>query len=1437
MNKLRRWFYDLNVRARFITLIGIFLVTLLILGSITEILFKSSQTITILVNEERVFVENFDSAIEHFYKYVTSGEEDQILQSKKHLQKAIIIAREFSRIDTTMREMPDAQRLPYMYEIYKEGVDFDMSKIVLMTKQIKLFALINPEMLKDIQVVAFNASILGDKVSANIDDYVTNSSPEKLTELQIQFDRVHEFTDQFSSKLYSISRYFTRLLYLIIAVLTILLGVFVTLISVWISQTISKPIKTLVENFREMAKGNLQSTVGIESDNEIGDLSKAFHVIQLGLRDVISHSKKVAAGDFTTRLKSNSGEDELTPALNVMAAKLEESNIASERESWMQKGLNNLDDQMRGNHTVRELSDRIVTFLSRFLGIEMGAVYVFDEVLGHLELTGSVGINKNEIKQIVEIGEGLVGSAAKTAECHMIDVKDKYQKVYSASGEINPEKIYLIPMHFDNRIQAVIELASVNSLSELKIDFLRTIKNRVSVNINASVARYRNNEFLDKMTEQAEALKKQDLELKRQLEENKVIHDNLLRETALLNSMLHTLPDYVYFKDTESRFLRISESMASLFNAKSSKEVLGKSDFDFHSAKDAKQYFEEEQKIIKSGKGFIDEIRQGIDENGEDLWTSVTKLPMYNENGDCIGTFGISKDITNIKKLEIEVNLQNDRLKQNQEELKTTNEELNAQEEELRVANEELAEQTKILVENERNLQTQQEELRVANEELEAKTDLLELQKAEILEKNRNLTKTRSELELKAKELELASQYKSEFLANMSHELRTPLNSMLILSKLLSDNKGKNLSQEQLKSVSIIYNSGKDLLELINEILDLSKIEAGKMTFDFNEVPTNDIVSEINYSFLPVAENKNLKLQVEMKNDFPETIYTDRQRLMQIIKNLLSNAFKFTSSGGINVKLGKPGKNVQFVNSELNENNTVFVAVEDTGVGIPQSKVNAIFEAFQQADGSISRKFGGTGLGLSISKQLTRALGGEIHVESNEGTGSVFTVFLPLDKELVGKELSDSVLKENITESKPKPTPTQEVKEQQAPKASEEIKRRQIPVFMNDDRNSSFDRILVLIIHNEKEKAGKLMELCHDKNFNALAASSISDGITLAEEYSPQAIIISADFSDPEELSELKENKYTARIPLHIISRIEESVFDEIEELETPESKNLDKRVKSIESKISREFKQVLVVEDDPITRFTIQKLFEDKDLIIHEAKTAKQAYEMISTQPFDCIILDLGLPDYSGAELLDKLSADKIPIPNVIINTAKELSTKELRKLHKYSDSIVIKGVKSDERLMDEVTLFLHQVSNILPKKAGVLAGLNGNGDAFKGKKVLVVDDDIRNVFAMAQILEERAIDILEAENGEVAIDVLKNNKDIDLVLMDIMMPVMNGYEAIKIIRNTPAIADVPIITLTAKAMKEDYQKAIDSGANDFISKPVDIDKLLSLLKIWLFK
>ncbi|HAH26268.1 MAG TPA: hypothetical protein DCL77_21300, partial [Prolixibacteraceae bacterium] len=754
--------------------------------------------------------------------------------------------------------------------------------------------------------------------------------------------------------------------------------------------------------------------------------------------------------------------------------------------------------------------------------------------------------------------------------------------------------------------------------------------------------------------------------------------------------------------------------------------------------------------------------------------------------------------------------------------------ELQVQQEELRVANEELVEHTQVLTESEKRLQVQQEELRVANEELEERTRQLEIQKDDISLKNKELTDTRDKLELKAKELQLSSQYKSEFLANMSHELRTPLNSLLILSNLLGNNKKGNLTEDQVQSARIIHKSGTDLLHLINEVLDLSKIEAGKMNIEMNDVKTIEIKEEILMNFNATAEDKKIRFEVRLAAGFPAEIETDRYRLMQILRNLLSNAFKFTSTGSVSVDLMPTPLEHLFRNPSLTVPNSCCIKVTDTGVGIPAEKIEAIFEAFQQADGSISRQFGGTGLGLSISKELIRMLGGEIQLESKVGQGSSFYIYLPVKQSL------DS---EGNESKRMHPEPPMEKMNGEV-QSNKTVLKTALPVFIEDDREQALNEPTVLIIHPSQKQAEKFVQQARAKNYKVIAAANIQDGILLAGRFHPMAIMLALELvanKGWQNYQKLKAHPLICKLPIHLISPIEYIGPVEETKLKTLETVEFADALKQMESHLISHSKQILVVEDDLETRFLVKELLKELDIVIREAKLAEDAYQIMTSETFDCIILDLGLPDYSGKELLEKLKTNGIPIPKVIIYTGKELSKEELKDLNNYTNTIILKGIKSDERLMDEITLFLHQV---LKSNPGVKVKTTTVDDIlFKGKKILVVDDEIRNVFALGKVLEEKDIEVLEAENGKMAIDMLNEIKGIDLVLMDVMMPVMNGYDAMRIIRNSPGIKDIPIICLTAKAMKEDHENALKNGANDYLSKPLNEEKLFAMLKIWLYK
>lgn len=778
-----------------------------------------------------------------------------------------------------------------------------------------------------------------------------------------------------------------------------------------------------------------------------------------------------------------------------------------------------------------------------------------------------------------------------------------------------------------------------------------------------------------------------------------------------------------------------------------------------------------------------------------------------------------------------------DKLKELLEETQRQGEELEVQQEELKQSNEELQEKTDLLQRSEAELKAQQEELQQTNEELEEKANLLEEQKE-------RLENAKMDIETKARELEATSKYKSEFLANMSHELRTPLNSILILSQLLSENKSKVLGEKEIEFSKNIYNSGADLLNLINEILDLSKIESGKMQLDIGETAIREINDDLNSVFSELAKSKNINFKLNTLDSGIQTIVTDKQRLEQILRNLLSNAFKFTSkAGNVTLSISRLDKPILFKNKKLSTASEIVVfEVTDTGIGISPEKQGLIFEAFQQADGSTKRKYGGTGLGLSISRELANALGGEIHLQSELGKGSTFKLYLPLnfDASLITPSERQVEVKEKV-----------EAKERKEPASVEHIMKPALldgHISTNDDRNqiSNTDKV-ILIMEDDEDFAKIILDFVRERNYRGIIAGQGTTGLSYARYYRPDAIILDMQLpgmNGTEVLKQLKSDPELRHIPVQIISgydlRKEGMELGAFDFLRKPiSSEELKKAFDKIEDFNSKQFKKLLVVEDNETQNKAIRELIGNGDVKSFAAYSGTEAFDMLTKDHFDCVIVDLGLPDMLGFELLEKIKEnDALKTVPIIVYTGKDLSKEENSKLMKFANTVVLKTADSQERLLDETMLFLHRVESRLPKeKQHIIRKLHRTEEVLKNKKVLLVDDDIRNIYSLSSVLEDQEMKCITAENGIVSLKVLKENPDVDLILMDVMMPEMDGYDATKEIRRLKEFEKIPIIALTAKAMKGDREKCLEAGMSDYISKPVNIEQLLSLMRVWLYQ
>jgi signal transduction histidine kinase/CheY-like chemotaxis protein/CHASE3 domain sensor protein len=764
-----------------------------------------------------------------------------------------------------------------------------------------------------------------------------------------------------------------------------------------------------------------------------------------------------------------------------------------------------------------------------------------------------------------------------------------------------------------------------------------------------------------------------------------------------------------------------------------------------------------------------------------------------------------------------------ERLQEVLEEVQAQAEELQSQHQELELVNTEMETQTEKLQVSEEELKVQQEELMQTNRELEERSKLLE-------ERNELIATRNKDIQKKAEELAQSTKYKSEFLANMSHELRTPLNSILLLSRLMAENKDKTLSKDQVEYAQVIQSSGNGLLELIDEILDLSKIEAGKMDLDYSFITLSQVITDIRMLFEPLANEKGVQLSFQTDPGTVSEIETDRMRLEQILKNLLSNAFKFTKHGTIAMRMkADPDSFGRFILFE----------VTDTGIGIPEDKLGLIFEAFQQADGSTKRKYGGTGLGLSISRELSRLLKGDLSVKSIEGEGSIFTLRIPVRHVTQHEEISPVLPKTAVHEQKIEPLQN---------RGNNKFTLSEIPKGVPDDRHNILpaDKI-ILIIEDDTHFASALLDFTRSQHFKGIVAVRGDEGIQLAKTFIPMGILL--DIQLPvrngwEVMEELKKEPVTRHIPVHIMSSFEvkkESISrGAVDFINKPVAlEQMADIFRKIESVINQENSKVLIVEENPKHAQALKYYLGSFRVQSSVTQSIPESISALKKEEVKCVILDMGLPEMKGYEKLEIIKStpgfENIPI---IIFTGKSFSRTEEQRIRQYADSIVIKTAHSYQRILDEVSLFLHIMDQqIKNKPVNGLERLGSLDEVLKNKTVLLADDDVRNIFSLTKILENHKMKIIPAIDGREALDLIHTNPQVNIALLDMMMPEMDGFETIRKIRTMPAFKNLPIIAITAKAMAGDREKCIEAGASDYISKPVDIDQLISLLRIWLYE
>ncbi|HIE00260.1 MAG TPA: response regulator [Thiotrichaceae bacterium] len=1171
-------------------------------------------------------------------------------------------------------------------------------------------------------------------------------------------------------------------------------------------------IEDIVQVSHGLAAGDLQVMPKAQYQGDFAQIKLALETTLSSLRQVIENIVKTSQCLTIGQLREQADTEypgdfvQIKNALDSAATTLAKTTAHNTEQNWLKTGQTELNETMRGEQTLNTLTQHILNYLANYINAQVAVFFLGEGE--HFKLVSSYAYkqrnhNTNELK----LGEGLIGQAAlekKSILFRQIPKEHINMSIHSGLGESLPQDIFVLPLIYEDQVLGVLELAAARSFNESEIELLDLVADNIAITVNTAQSRLRMQALLEQSQQLTQTLQTQQQEV--------------VEREERIRAIVDTVIDAIITIDERGIIESFNKSAEKIFGYAKS-EIIGQNIKILMPDPHRSQHDQYLSNYFRTGNAkLIGQVREvvGQRKNGNDfpIEISIAEMRMNNQR---LFT-GIVRDITARKEAE-------QALQEQQEELRATNEELQSQSEELQV---------------------QQEELRQTNEELEERTRELERQKEAMRDKHLALENSQKSLKTKAKELEQASQYKSEFLANMSHELRTPLNSLLILAKLLSENKSGNLTDKQVEYTQTIYSAGSDLLALINDILDLSKIEAGKMVLHLENLPLSILLDNLEQKFRHVAQAKGLGFQITAADDLPEKLRTDPQKRQQILNNMLSNAFKFTENG--EVKIAIRNSNVQELThislhglETVEEKTVLAISVTDSGIGIPKEKQNLLFQAFQQVDGSTSRRYGGTGLGLSISRQLSRLLGGELHLESEAGKGSTFTLYLPENAPtLPTSQPAHISTPQSTVEIKSLDTQSNDT----AP--AEQPVQNETPIV--DDRNTlqPTDKS-ILIIEDDRHFSHILMEVAQERGFKCLVAEDGQTGLQLVRDYSPRAIIL--DIGLPQldgwsVMERLKDDPKTRHIPVHFMSaynhRKEAKKQGAMGYLLKPVNMDeLGEALKKIEHFIAKMHKNILLVVDNQSRHKAILEIASGGEVQTTVAETLAQASQDLQKIPFDCIVVDIDVEKRTGIKLLESLRNDdnlsQIPI---ILYMARELTSTENQCLQESENNLTIKAVRSQERLLDEATLFLHQLeANLSPDKRKMLKMVHDKEAILRHKKVLIVDDDMRNTFALLTLLEDKEVEVLVAENGKEALEMLEQHPDTHLVLMDIMMPEMDGYETMQNIRKQFRFRQLPLIALTAKAMPGDKAKCIEAGANDYLSKPVDTDKLLSLMRVWLYQ